>query len=625
MLLLRRRLPIFQPAALGTSLRWASRRAKKKKKGTPREDPFEREQRLKKLKWSRLAVPAKHKRVLSLCDFWFGKVNMVSDAYILESLCLHNGWMPVANLMTFPKMQGWVEAHVVLDALSGTGGEKKYETRMDVFGDGACFRPRKFGAHFNALMREEATSRDLEVGEILQRVREDPELVDCDDLSDAELRVLYGALFDPVAQQRADLQREELAEWADEELPGLFPGGDTRWWEDCMEEPEDGGALPLAEPIEAQPRAALLDAVNALLEQDDAEIADGADELQSTLRERQLARVVNLAVWRYSSSSGGQAPSSGEAARTVTARALSSRPIFKFDGPLKVVDSVAGLNKFCARVLEGLPGSLSPPSSGAAEPEAAGPLSGRVAIGFDVEYATLEEDLRQLPALLTLCSAEAAALVRLDRLAEHGRSALAHSQPLARLLDEPRVLKVGVGARYDAANLLRWFVSPAAVRGVVDLGALSLAGLADGEDGGEEGSEEAAEPSEWPHELSHVASYVEGGAYEPRSLAEWCDCVLQRSLPKRKHKGKKGGKSSKRAHWRAPTLTAQMRRYATDDAAAALEVWNALRRLPPPMLLRLTAGNAPKSSAQPSEVVLSRSDLFDEAGRSGRPVEGEEL
>ena len=62
------------------------------------------------------------------------------------------------------------------------------------------------------------------------------------------------------------------------------------------------------------------------------------------------------------------------------------------------------------------------------------------------------------------------------------------------------------------------------------------------------------------------------------SLAAVCAQALQKQMPKLKHNGRKGGRHSKRSHWRAPQLTDEMKRYAVDDAAAALAVWSSLSR-----------------------------------------------
>lgn len=138
-------------------------------------------------------------------------------------------------------------------------------------------------------------------------------------------------------------------------------------------------------------------------------------------------------------------------------------------------------------------------------------------------------------------------LIWLDKLEAHGRELLSTCEPLASLLADESVLKVGVGSTADARKLLEWSPAPEPVRGVVDLNALSGGAMAD------------ADAICMPAKRSHSG-----------------EAVLGRTLPKRKHKGKKQSRASKRAHWRAIELTGDMKQYAAADAAAGLAVWQTL-------------------------------------------------
>ena len=121
-------------------------------------------------KWANLHPAAKMKRVISLCSHWFGKNNLPNDAFIVNTMVQHHGWMPLHTLLSFPRMQKWVDEPTVLAALSVFD---KYETR----GGGheasegepgvVCFRPRAFGhawreAIRNDLVREVRSHHDLE-------------------------------------------------------------------------------------------------------------------------------------------------------------------------------------------------------------------------------------------------------------------------------------------------------------------------------------------------------------------------------------------------------------------------------------------------------------------------------
>jgi len=370
-------------------------------------------------RWKHLAEPAKHKRVLSLCDHWFSAREMPDDSFILDSMSQCDGWMPIEKLLTFPRMQGWCDASTVQAAIAGTGGVKKYQTA--VVSGRACFRPRRFGS---------------------------------------EYEIAKSSLQPPEKLRGEQLVRHAAALWASRPRPQR-----------------------------------------------------SAREPSPPTTSANLPQFV-----------GGS------------------------QGKVRVLESVESTNAFCDALLHSLPADGTR----------------LAAVGLDVESATLEEDLRMLPALLSICTLECTALLRLHKLPEHGRRLLHASPPLVRLLETEDVLKVGVGIHSDVSSLLSWCADSADTRHVhfsparvLDLNELCL-------------------PREWPSALAHVPGYLEAGP-PPRSLAEWTECVLQQRLPKRKFKGRKGGKASKKAHWRAPHLTDDMRRYAANDAAAGLAVWRVLQ------------------------------------------------
>ena len=182
-----------------------------------------------------------------------------------------------------------------------------------------------------------------------------------------------------------------------------------------------------------------------------------------------------------------------------------------------------------------------------------------MAIGFDVEFATLEEDLRMQPALLTLGSADLAGLIWLDKLPDHGRQVLAQSKQLAALLADASVVKVGVGSHEDARQLLQWSPAPTLqMKGIVDLGRVI----------GREPAVSWAMAHLEPHASEPDLGWELGG----RSLADWTAPTLNLWLPKIKT----SKANAKLSHWRAGELSSQMRHYAASDAAAATAIWWAL-------------------------------------------------
>ncbi|KAK3262797.1 hypothetical protein CYMTET_28369 [Cymbomonas tetramitiformis] len=194
---------------------------------------------------------------------------------------------------------------------------------------------------------------------------------------------------------------------------------------------------------------------------------------------------------------------------------------------------------------------------------------GMRALGFDVEYSTLGEDLRGLPAMLQLAANGVVALVWLDKLPDHGRGLLAKSNPLRRLLADSSVLKVGVGSSNDAWQLLGWCGEPGdSVGGIVDLNTVA----ADPEValGLHEESAMESKPESDPDEDLRIL------LPERASLATWCEEMLKKRLLKHKFRGSKQSAAARASHWRVPHLTPDQTSYASNDVAVALDVWQAL-------------------------------------------------
>lgn len=161
-------------------------------------------------------------------------------------------------------------------------------------------------------------------------------------------------------------------------------------------------------------------------------------------------------------------------------------------------------------------------------------------LGFDVEYATLDTDLRMLPAMLQLATDSRVALIWLDKLPQRGVHELRRDRPLGALLADASVAKVGNGARADATNLEAFAANNSlSLRNVIDI-----------------------------------------GLHNSGSLSELVRNWLFKNLEKHKVKPRNGKNNrkfaSKSAHWRAPKLTDTMRQYAANDALASLLVWKAM-------------------------------------------------
>lgn len=188
-------------------------------------------------------------------------------------------------------------------------------------------------------------------------------------------------------------------------------------------------------------------------------------------------------------------------------------------------------------------------------------------LGFDVEYATLDTDLRLLPAMLQLATDSRVALIWLDKLPEHGVQELRYDRPLGALLADATVTKVGNGARADATNLEAFAANNnLLLRSVIDL------------DSSNSGRNSA-------------------------SLSDLVRSWLSRHLQKRKVDPRTSMRqykvASKNAHWRAPKLSDSMRRYAANDALASLLVWKAMKR----------HANCLKSTSAPSALTHHGSEM----------------
>lgn len=218
--------------------------------------------------------------------------------------------------------------------------------------------------------------------------------------------------------------------------------------------------------------------------------------------------------------------------------------IYSTKREIRVIRRADELQVFCGEVVRSVQDSLARHK----DPNAC-------AVGFDVEYCTLDHDIRNyLPAMIQLSSPAVdgpIGLIWLDKFKNKGRDVLSNKvfRSLASILSNPSILKVGVSATTDAINLARWWN----IEDTKDVRHF-FAGVMDLE----------AELNE---------------ATQGKSLQEMCKSVLDRTLSKLKGPKKnsfqkrRGKKSYKTSHWRTDVLTDPMKRYAAHDASSAVDIW----------------------------------------------------
>jgi hypothetical protein len=243
------------------------------------------------------------------------------------------------------------------------------------------------------------------------------------------------------------------------------------------------------------------------------------------LKKGSLAQIdaLDAAAAASSESSGDAAAPAASNIKVIPSRLL---PHYCHDREVLVVKTLLELDDACDQLLQ---------SAGKSHP----------ALGFDVEYCRTEDDNRpNLPAMVQLASPVLAALVWLEHLPNQGRDVLTESPKFAALLSDEDVLKLGVGVDYDAVQLAAWFgvkKKSDAVKGMLDL-STTVAG-------------------------------------ESKGLAAECERELKMTLPKMKgERGERALKKKEYSYWRRTELTEQMRLYAANDAAVALDIWGARER-----------------------------------------------
>jgi hypothetical protein len=183
------------------------------------------------------------------------------------------------------------------------------------------------------------------------------------------------------------------------------------------------------------------------------------------------------------------------------------------------------------------------------------------AIGMDVEYCSLELDIRTtLPAMIQLCGPDKVkgpvGLIWIHRFPNHGRDLLTNAydyEPLIKIFADPKLYKVGVGLTYDATNLAQW------------------CGISDKKD-----------VAYFFSGLVNLEDVPDNDNVRNKSLQEMAALVLHRNLPKIKGKRRSLQDRKRRkptAHWRTDNITGLMKSYAANDVACAIDVWMRIHKI----------------------------------------------
>lgn len=222
----------------------------------------------------------------------------------------------------------------------------------------------------------------------------------------------------------------------------------------------------------------------------------------------------------------------------------SKLPAYKSKREVHIIDDPKQLDSFCKTLLASVKTFVSENNENVRA----------CAVGFDVEYCTLDLDIRgNLPAMIQLSCPNPdgiVGLIWLDKFPYHGQG-VAMDQKCKSLMDllaNPLLLKVGVGTTADVMNLAAWW------------------GI------------NSDEYEKYFACFVNLSDTTTDTKTETRSLRDWVSLTLQQSLPKRKatrSKKKTKGKA-KTAHWRSDTLSNQMKTYAVNDVASGIDVFNKL-------------------------------------------------
>eukprot|EP00977_Amphora_coffeiformis_P005498 scaffold1168_cov167-Amphora_coffeaeformis.AAC.31 len=611
----------------------AKRKQKRKKKGSEkyhREHNNREHDRIVKLKRQRHLHPAaKMKRVLSAADFWFSKGNLEKDTFMREQLLAHKGYIPLTVLLTFPRFEYWTDLPLLYDAFTNPAAHR-FQVIIDkkLIKDGqATLKHDEREERERAIKKKIRKKINAKRAELRQQRREKRYHDRLEKLVEVKRPEILKEVNESIDKERAEIMVAKRAEYAKQEysvrgflekqrdnssataailgawekfdnveekwdLPDYYKIDDVNLdelvrerleeshsrylWEDDDDEWQDEFNMELRkmglseEPLVENDEASAMDYLGS--EANDADnIPQSTDIRYALVRHKR----VSLAFVRTMETMDGVGDNvyddddddtNADANDSTISRgnktkqkASSNMQNYSTNRNVVLISTPKKLANFCERLKSNLQ-RASLLNNG--DPDAS-------AIGFDVEYCTLELDIRStLPAMLQLAGPTAdsqVGLIWLDKFPDHGRGMLADesARPLVNLLSDASILKVGVGAPKDAIHLAAWWgITDRDYVGDFIAGAIDLADEVDDDD--------------------------ERGESKEKSLASLCEAVLERRLPKRKAKRSYANKQRKRrglktptAHWRVPQshITAEMKDYAANDAASGIDIWMKLKGL----------------------------------------------
>lgn len=471
---------------------------KKGEKQQYTENEKQKRNKRNKLRMRNLHKAAKMKRILCACDYWFSRGNLVNDEFLKEELRDYMGHVPISTLATFPKLEHWGDdLELIYDTLTCEAAKKRYKVVFN----------RQVKVVVERNRRRKHIRQRKELFNYLLSKEKDMESEEANVAKELRLALQKKEPID-------EFQAEDCEN--DEELP--LP---------IVDDGSSNFAFALVRPKKVKPEDYAVTPYTALTEDQDE---DKDIELDTTSDEEEESNLD-----KSKESSDGSAPS--RKAKRLK-KYSSARQVY-------VIKNAKQLASFCNKL-----NSLADRSG-----------SDDTAIGFDVEYCRLEDDIRDtLPAMLMLASSDPngiVGLVWLDKFPNHGKDIISDHdcEELLSLLGNSSISKVGVGATKDVLHLAAWW-------GINDREFIShyFSGIVD---------------------LEHAMDDVK---LVGKSLQELCEAVLEQNLPKIKERNARknkrmriNGRRVKTSHWRRDELTKDMKRYAADDSSSAIDIWNKMQ------------------------------------------------
>ena len=440
------------------------------------------------------------KRIISACDYWFSYINLQNDTFIKQTLQDYGGYIPLSTISTFPKLQHWgTDLELIYNALTNDVSKKKYSviSNKDLVDIGGRNRIRRM------LRRRDDLTKYTDLVQKIDRIRK---------LQREEDGIEDTANDDSLSSPEYINARQEL-----EKLELELVQHNTSQFDSSYEDDEE-----LPQQIS-----------NDGMSKDDDFVSFNAYEY-ALLRPKRIDYTRLDDDEYYIEQINNKPPKQPKKKRI----GKSTLPKYTSDRKIHVITTTKQLKTFCNTLNE----------------------SGETVLGFDVEFCTLDEDLRNsLPAMLSIASSDNVGLIWLDKFDNNGKDMLSdpECEPLLSLLADSSIQKVGVAVTADAKHLASWW-------GVTD----------------------ASFTSHYFSNMVDMNHITDNDKLCNKSLQEMVAEVLQRDLPKLKEKDKqmkkemrKRGKIQakfKTSHWRSDELTPEMKQYAADDASSALDVWNAV-------------------------------------------------